>query len=132
MSKGINKIIIAGNIGREPTYKNVGELLIAKFSVAVAERVKKGDDWSDHTEWVNCTAFGHNAKFLQSYGGKGSRVTIEGKIRTNKSEKNGEVKYYTECVVNELVLQGSQEKKPVTDTKNAAAKSYVEDDDIPF
>jgi len=108
----INKVILIGNLGREPEVRNTqGGGSVANLSVATAERVKDKDgNWQDHTEWHRCVAFGKTAENAQRFLKKGSKVFIEGRIRTNKwKDKDGQDRYTTEILVDNLRFLDSAE-----------------------
>lgn len=108
MSRGVNKAILLGNVGREPEirYTQSGAA-VANFSVATGERRKVGGEWQDHTEWHNIVAWGKLAETCSNYLSKGKQVYIEGRIQTRKwDDKDGNTKYSTEIVADQLVLLG--------------------------
>lgn len=139
--KGVNKVIIVGTLGKDPEVLNG----ITKFSVATSETWldKKTMNKKEKTEWHNCSAFGQLAEICAKYLKKGSKVYIEGKIETNKSEKDGVTRYFTGINVREMQMLDS---KPTGEqAQNTAAGSGVGtaiqmqagnfdnfDDDIPF
>lgn len=107
----INKVILIGNLGREPEVRNTqGGSTVATLNVATAERVKEDGNWVDHTEWHRCVAFGGTAENAQRFLKKGSKVFIEGRIRTNKwKDKDGQDRYTTEILVDNLRFLDSAE-----------------------
>ena len=110
MAKGVNKVILVGNLGRDPELKYTPQgTAVAKFSVATADRFKdKEGNWQDRTEWHNITAWGRTAEIANEYLKKGRQVYIEGSLRTHSwdDKQTGQKKYMTEVVVNDLVLLG--------------------------
>ncbi|HEV2397327.1 MAG TPA: single-stranded DNA-binding protein [Candidatus Sulfotelmatobacter sp.] len=110
MAKGVNKVILVGNLGRDPELKYTPQgTAVAKFSVATADRFKdKEGNWQDRTEWHNITAWGRTAEIAGEYLKKGRQVYIEGSLRTHSwdDKQTGQKKYMTEVVVNDLVLLG--------------------------
>jgi single-strand DNA-binding protein len=98
----INKVILVGNLGREPDIKFTGDgKAIANLAVATSE------SWTDKTtgqkvektEWHRVVIFGRLADIAQKYLHKGSKVYIEGQLRTRKWDKNGVDQYTTEVVL---------------------------------
>ena len=98
----INKVILVGNLGREPDVKFTGDgKAIANLAVATSE------SWTDKTtgqkvektEWHRVVIFGRLADIAQKYLHKGSKVYIEGQLRTRKWDKNGVDQYTTEVVL---------------------------------
>ncbi len=108
--KGINKVILLGNLGKDPELKYTPQgTAVAKFSLATGDRYKDKDgNWQDRTEWHNVTAWGRTAEIVGEYLKKGRQVYIEGSLRTHSwdDKQTGQKKYMTEVVVNELVLLG--------------------------
>ncbi len=100
MARGVNKVILLGNLGKDPEvrYTQSGSA-VANFSLATTERRKQGEEWVDHTEWHNIVVFGRRAELCGEYLQKGSQVFIEGRIQTRKWEdRDGNTRYTTEIV----------------------------------
>jgi single-strand DNA-binding protein len=110
MAKSVNKVILIGNLGKDPEVKYTPSgTAIAKFSLATNERYKDKDgNWQDRTEWHNITAWARTAEIAGEYLKKGRTVYIEGRLRTDSWEDKNthEKKYRTEIVVENLVLLG--------------------------
>jgi single-strand DNA-binding protein len=108
MAKSVNKVILVGNVGKEPEVKFAASgAAIATFSIATSERTKdKSGEWQDHTEWHNLVAFQRTAEIIRDYVKKGSKLYIEGRIQTRSwdDQATGQKKYRTEIIVNDLVL----------------------------
>jgi single-strand DNA-binding protein len=114
MSKGVNKVTILGNVGRDiETRTTQTGLLVATVTVATNERQKSGNEWKDHTEWHHVTLFGRMAEIARDYLKKGSQVFIEGKLRTTSWEDDHQVKRYrTGIIADELTLLGGAQDRP--------------------
>ena len=109
MSTLRNKVQLIGHVGNEPEILNLesGKKL-AKFSIATNESYKnsKGEKITD-TQWHNIIAWGKTAEIIENYVPKGKEVGIEGKLTTRSYEdKEGQKRYITEIVCNELLLMG--------------------------
>lgn len=108
MAKSVNKVILVGNLGKDPEVKYTPSgIPVAKFSMATNERYKdKGGEWQDRTEWHSLVAFQRLAEIVGEYVKKGSKLYIEGRLQTSSWEdkQSGEKKYRTEIVVSDLVL----------------------------
>jgi single-strand DNA-binding protein len=108
MAKSVNKVILIGNLGKDPEIKYTPSgTPVAKFSLATNERYKdKGGEWQDRTEWHNIVAWQRLAEIVGEYVKKGSKLYIEGRLQTSSWEdkQSGEKKYRTEIVANDLVL----------------------------
>jgi single-strand DNA-binding protein len=112
MAKGVNKVLLLGNVGKDPEMRATqGGMVIASFSLATADRAKdQTGNWVDKTEWHNLVCFGRTAEIVRDYVKKGSQLFIEGKIQTRSwdDKESGQKKYRTEILVNELSLLGGR------------------------
>jgi len=110
--RGLNSVSLIGRLGRDPeTRHSQSGTTFADFSLAIAERRKKGDEWIDHTEWVNCVTIGKTAETVSKHVTKGSRLYVEGKIQTRKwQDKEGATRYATEVLVREILFLGDSAK----------------------
>lgn len=109
MAAGLNRVMIIGNLGRDPEvrYTQSG-LAICKLSVGVTERVKSGDTWKDETEWFRVVVFGKTAENAGQYLQKGRQVHVEGRLKTDTyKDKDGVEKKSTEVVANSVLFLGS-------------------------
>ena len=102
-----NRVQLTGNLGKDPEIKNFdkgGKL--AKFSMATREEyVNKAGEKTENTQWHFITAWGKVAERIETELKKGSFVSIEGRlVNRNYTDKNGQKKYITEIVVNDLVV----------------------------
>jgi single-strand DNA-binding protein len=112
MAKGVNKVLLLGNVGKDPEIRaTAGGLAVANFSLATADRAKDPQgNWTDKTEWHTLVALGRTAEIVRDYVKKGTQLYIEGKLQTRSwdDKTSGEKKYRTEILVNELTLLGSK------------------------
>ena len=112
MARGVNKVILLGNLGKDPEVKYTQSgMAVARFSLATTERAKDKDgNWQDKTEWHNLVAFGRTAEIAGEYLKKGRTVYIEGALRSSSwdDKETGQKKYKTEVIVNDLVMVGGQ------------------------
>jgi len=110
MARGVNKVILLGNVGKDPEIRSTaGGTIVASFSLATAERQKdQQGNWQDKTEWHNLVAFSRTAEIVRDYVKKGTQLFIEGKIQTRSwdDKDSGQKKYRTEILVNEMTLLG--------------------------
>lgn len=149
MSKSINKVILVGNVGKDPDVKYTPNgTPVAKFSIATNERFKdRNDEWQDRVEWHNIIAWQRLAEIVGEYVKQGSKLYIEGKLQTSSWEdkQSGEKKYRTEIVARELLLltprEGDDDRKAPTPSRRnerrvepepAYASAEITDEDIPF
>jgi single-strand DNA-binding protein len=112
MAKSINKVILVGNVGKDPEVKYTPSgVALAKFSIATNERFKdKSGEWQDRTEWHNVLAWQQLAEIVGEYVHQGAKLYIEGKLQTSNWEdrNSGEKKFRTEIVARDIVLLGSR------------------------
>jgi single-strand DNA-binding protein len=110
MAKSVNKVILIGNLGKDPEMRYTPSgTAVAKFTLATNERFKDKDgNWQDRTEWHNLVAFTRTAEIVGEYLKKGRTVYIEGSLRTSSwdDKETNQKKYRTEIIVNDLVLLG--------------------------
>lgn len=104
-----NRVQLIGHVGNEPEIKTFdGGKKLANLTIATHDtyRNDKGDK-VEQTEWHKVTAWGKTAEIIEKYVTKGKEVAIEGKL-THRSyeDKNGEKRYITEVIVNEILLMG--------------------------
>jgi single-strand DNA-binding protein len=108
MAKSVNKVILLGNLGKDPELKSTpGGMAITTFSLATSSSVKDKDgNWQERTEWHNLKAFQRTAEIAAQYLKKGNKVYIEGRLHTDSwdDKDTGQKKYKTEIIVNDLVL----------------------------
>jgi single-strand DNA-binding protein len=112
MARGINKVIIVGNVGGDPEtrYMPSGSA-VTNLTVATNEtwKDKQTGEKKERTEWHRVSAFGKLAEIMAEYLRKGSQVYIEGKLRTRKwQDKSGNDRYTTEIVADEMQMLGGR------------------------
>lgn len=101
MARGINKVILVGNLGNDPDVKYTqGGMAITRISLATTSvRKDKDGNQQERTEWHRVVFFGRLAEIAGEYLRKGSQVYVEGTLRTREWEKDGVKRYTTEIVV---------------------------------
>ncbi|HUQ27380.1 MAG TPA: single-stranded DNA-binding protein [Usitatibacter sp.] len=108
----VNKVIIVGNLGRDPETRYMPEGgAITNISVATTEKWKdKNGEMQEKTEWHRVAFFGKLAEIAGEYLKKGSQVYVEGRLQTRKwQDKDGQDKYMTEIVANQMQMLGSRQ-----------------------
>ena len=136
----VNKFIGIGNLGRDPELRTTAEgTSVANIAIAITEKYKdKHGVQKEVTEWVNIAFFGRLAEVVAQYLHKGSKIYVEGKLKTDKYEKNGEVRYSTKIIGERMDMLGgrdekkSSDKEPVYETTQTLDVGGFEHDDIPF
>jgi single-strand DNA-binding protein len=146
MSRGVNKVILVGNLGQKPEMRYTAtQSAVANLSIATTEswKDKESGEMRDKTEWHRVVFFGKLAEIVEKYLDKGSSVYVEGKLQTRKwQDKNGADRWTTEIVGNELTMLGSRSQNDTGMSNNNQtespfpseddAGSGLTDDDIPF
>lgn len=112
MARGVNKVILVGNLGKDPEMKYTASgAAIANITIATSEswNDKQSGEKIEKTEWHRVVAFQRLAEIMGEYLKKGSQVYIEGKIQTRKwQDQNGQDRYTTEVVANDMQMLGSR------------------------
>jgi single-strand DNA-binding protein len=161
MARSVNKVILLGNVGKDPEIRSTaGGTMVATFGLATSDRQKDAQgNWQDHTEWHNLVAFTRTAEIIRDYVKKGSKIYVEGTLRTSNWEdkQSGQKRYKTEIIVNELILLTGREEgsggggysrqasagssasstasfdqRPPAGQDDLAQQTEISDDDIPF
>src|SRR5215469_3829059 len=152
MARGVNKVILIGNLGADPETRAMPSgSTVANLRIATSEswRDKQTGEQQERTEWHRVALFGRLAEIASEYLRKGSQVYIEGSLRTRKwQDKQGNERYSTEIVGNELQMlggrgggagagappaEGGREKSELEPVAAAGGTERDEfDDDIPF
>ena len=114
MGKGVNKVIIVGNLGNDPELRfSQAGTAMCSISVATSEswKDKTSGEMQERTEWHRVKFFGKLAEIAGEYLKKGSQVYVEGKLRTEKyTDKAGVEKYSTDIIADELQMLGSKQQ----------------------
>lgn len=146
MAKGLNKVLLIGNLGADPEIKYTPNgTAIANLNIATSENRKNNEgEWEEKTEWHRVVAFSKQAETCKDYLHKGSRIYLEGRLQTRSwDDANGQKHYMTEIVIsNFLMLDGKPSDAPVRQKDNSpapkgkpkqASDSFPEEDeDLPF
>ena len=110
MARGVNKVIIVGNLGNDPdTRYSAGGTAITSLSIATSESWtdKQSGEKQERTEWHRVKLFGRLAEIAGEYLKKGRQVYIEGSLRTDKyTDKNGVEKYSTDIIASDMQMLG--------------------------
>ena len=109
MAKSINRVNLLGNVGASIEVQTLPRgTMVANLSLATSERFKQNGEWKDRTEWHALVFFGRQAEIVRDYVNKGSRIHVEGSLRTRSWDdaKTGTKRYKTEIIVNDLTLLG--------------------------
>lgn len=161
MARGINKVILIGNLGRDPELRYMpsgGAVVNVTLATSENWKDKSSGEAKERTEWHNVVFFNKLAEIVAQYLKKGSRVYVEGSLRTRKwQDKDGQDRYTTEVVANDMQMldtrgastdgsprtsgQFGTPRQQVANQSGPAAGEHAaapplddefEDDDIPF
>ncbi len=150
MARGINKVILIGNLGADPeTRHTAGGNAVANLRVATSEtwRDRQSGEQRENTEWHNVVMFGRLGEIAGEYLRKGSKVYVEGRLQTRKwQDRDGNDRYTTEIIANEMQMLDSRGgSAPMGDDRGSYGRSSSGDsgpsspppsdsleDDIPF
>lgn len=138
MSRGVNKVIAIGNLGKDPETRYLPSgAAVTNFSIAVSENWvdKQTGEKKERTEWINVEVWGKAAEACQQYLTKGKQCYIEGKLQTDSWDDNGVTKYRTKVRADNVQFLGSPQdgaapSRPTPPTGNDKQQEF--DDDIPF
>ena len=128
---GVNKVILIGNLGADPEVRHLDSgATVATFSLATSESwTGKDGQKQTATEWHRCEVWEGLAKVVEQYCKKGNTLYVEGKLKTEQYEKDGEKRYATKIRVQNLtMLGGRKEGQPAAQ----AATNQGPEDDLPF
>ena len=143
MARGINKVILVGNLGRDPETRYLPSGgAVTNVSLATSRSWKDRDsgEQKEKTEWHRVVFFNRLGEIAGEYLKRGSKVYVEGELRTREWEKEGQKHFTTEIVANEMQMLDSKGGSSDYDTGNGSAVTTppsssspeIIDDDIPF
>ena len=156
MARGVNKVILIGNLGADPETRSMPSgMTVANIRIATSEswKDKQSGEQKERTEWHHVALFGRLGEIAGEYLRKGSQVYIEGSLRTRKwQDKEGRDRFTTEIIANDMQMIGgrgggggggggssgstgsyeARERAPASEAVASGASAEGFDDDIPF
>ena len=148
MARGINKVILIGNLGADPETRYMpsgGAVANVRIATTESWKDKESGEQTDRTEWHNVVFFNRLAEIVGEYLRKGSQCYVEGRLRTRKwQDRDGNDRYTTEIVADQMQMLGgrggggamSEPDRGGSARRPAASQAQpaeaFEDDDIPF
>jgi len=161
MAKSVNKVILLGNVGKDPEIRSTPNgVIVANFTLATSDRFQDAQgNWQDRTEWHNLVTFKRTAEIVRDYVKKGTKLYVEGKLQTRSwdDKESGQKRYKTEIVVFDLSLLSGREdgsgggssrstsssgssssstasfdQRPPAGHDDVSQQTEISDDDIPF
>lgn len=133
-----NRVILVGNLTRDPELRHIPSgTAVAEIGMAINDRVKKGDQWIDETTFVDITLWGRTAEVANEYLSKGSPALVEGRLKLDTWEKDGQKRSKLKVVGDKMQLLGgksdsSQQGGYQSRDSVSAPASPVDEDPIPF
>ena len=109
----VNKVILVGNLGADPEVRQANSgTTICNLRIATSERVKRGEEWVEETEWHRVVCFGKTAESVGKFLVKGRSVYIEGRIQTRKwqDKETGADRWSTEVVARDVRFLGGGDR----------------------
>lgn len=122
----INRVVISGNLTRDPDLRSTASgMPVLSMGVAVNDRRKNPQtgEWEDYPNFIDCTMFGARAQSLSSYLTKGTKVSIEGKLRWSQWERDGQKRSKIEVIVDELEFMSSRNGAGAQQSNDYAQRS---------
>lgn len=142
MARGINKVILVGNVGQDPEIRALPSgQAVANFRIATSDswKDKQTGELRESTEWHSVAVFGRLAEIVGEYVRKGQQLYLEGKLRTRKwQDKNGNDRYSTEIIADEMQMLGRRDGAGARSQDDRTSRPLVDafagspSDDIPF
>jgi len=139
MARGVNKVILVGNLGKDPEVRYMPSGgAAANVTIATSEqwKDKQTGEQKERTEWHNAVFFNRLAEIVGEYLKKGSQVYVEGSLRTRKwQDKTGNDRYTTEIVASEMQMLGGKASEDTSGQESLDSKAGAPDDfndSIPF
>lgn len=105
-----NRVVLVGNLTRDPELRYIPSgSAVSEIGLAVNDRVKKGDQWVDETTFVDVTLWGRTAEVANEYLSKGSSVLIEGRLKLDSWEKDGQKRSKLRVIAEKMQMLGGRE-----------------------
>lgn len=143
-----NKVILAGNLTRDVEVRfTSGGTAVTEVGLAVNDRVKKNGEWTDETTFVDVTMWGRTAEVAGEYLSKGSNILIEGRLKLDQWEKDGQKHYKLRVTAEKMQMLGSRgeggggnsgggnsggSSRRASQQSDGGGYGTPSDDDIPF
>lgn len=142
MSADLNHVVLIGRLTRDAELKYLASgTAVCKFALAVNRRVKKGDQWTEEASFIDVTAWGKTGEGIAKYLLKGKQVAVDGELRQERWEQDGQKRSRVEVVANSVQLLGGgtqsdggfqQARQPGSPASYQAPAQDAFEDAIPF
>lgn len=127
----MNKIILKGRLTSNPELRRTpSDISVCSFTIAVNRRFDR-----DKADFINCEAWRQTGEFVSKYFAKGQEILVVGELHIDKSERDGETRFFTKVVADEVEFCGSRSENAQAKTENSVPADVEEitgDDDLPF
>lgn len=127
----MNKIILKGRLTSNPELRRTpSDISVCSFTIAVNRRFDR-----DKADFINCEAWRQTGEFVNKYFAKGQEILIVGELHIDKSERDGETRFFTKVVADEVEFCGSKSENFQEKTNSsvpADVEEITDDDDLPF
>jgi len=113
MTLGVNKVMLIGNVGRDPEVRTTGSgLPVTNLRLAVSERRRDGGgEWREYTDWITVVCFGRTAENVGDHVSKGKLLYVEGRLQTrNFKDREGGERWTTEVVADRVLFLGGPDR----------------------
>lgn len=140
-----NRVVLLGNLTRDPELRYIGSgMAVSDIGLAVNDRVKRNDQWVEETTFVDVTLWGRTAEVAHEYLSKGSSILIEGRLKMDSWEKDGQKRTKLKVVAERMQMvggkggggQGGGSSRQVASADpheySSASMDLPPDDEIPF
>jgi single-strand DNA-binding protein len=131
-----NRVILVGNLTRDPELRHIPSgTAVAEIGLAINDRVKRNDQWVDETTFVDVTLWGRTAEIANEYLTKGSPLLVEGRLKLDSWEKDGQKRSKLRVVCERMQMLGSRggaaggPSRPATSHAAPAGRSHGPSDD---
>lgn len=133
----INRVVISGNLTRDPELRQTQSgTSVLSIGIAVNDRHKNAStgEWEDYANFIDCTLFGNRAEAMDRLLQKGSKVTIDGKLRWSQWERDGQKRSKIEVIVQDIDPSGNLKKSSGEAVEGVAIdeETGLYEEDIPF
>ena len=124
-----NRVVLVGNLTRDIELRHIPSgTAVAEVGLAVNDRVKKGDQWLDETTFVDVTLWARTAEVANQYLGKGDSILIEGRLRLETWEKDGQKRSKLKVVADKMQMLGGRSGQQ----EQQSASGPPANDDVPW
>ena len=123
-----NKVILIGNVTRDIELRQAGNTSVCDLGMAVNDRVKRDGQWTEEATFVNVTLWGRTAEVAGQYLSKGSPVLIEGRLKMDQWEQDGQKRSKLKIVGDKMTMLGSKTE----DGGSGSVRKFEEPEAVPF